>query len=110
MLRELHPEVTGVTCGNDLLALGVVAGLVRQGVRVPEQVSVVGFDDIEMAAQSALPLTTIHQPKAELGRVATDLLLDEALRGAAHAHREVIFQPQLVVRETTLRLPGRADG
>lgn len=100
-LTERHPEVTGVTCGNDLLALGVVAGLIRRGVRVPEQISVVGFDDIEMAAQNALPLTTIHQPKAELGRVATNLLLDEALRGTAHAHREVMFQPKLVVRETT---------
>lgn len=108
-LRERYPDVTGVTCGNDLLALGVVAGLVRTGVRVPEQVSVVGFDDIEMAAQNALPLTTIHQPKAELGRVATNLLLDEALRGTAHAHREVVFQPRLVVRETTQRIPPGHD-
>jgi LacI family transcriptional regulator len=100
-LCDQHPDVTGVTCGNDLLALGVVAGLVRRGVRVPEQVSVVGFDNIEISEQNPLPLTTIHQPKTELGRVATNLLLDEALRGAAHAHREVIFQPQLVVRETT---------
>lgn len=107
-LREHYPDVTGVTCGNDLLALGVVAGLVRQGVRVPEQVSVVGFDNIEMAEQNPLPLTTIHQPKAELGRVATNLLLDEALRGAAHAHREVMFQPELVVRETTQRAVTQA--
>jgi LacI family transcriptional regulator len=105
-LRERYPEITGVTCGNDLLALGVVAGLVRQGVRVPEQVSVVGFDNIEMAEQNPLPLTTIHQPKTELGRVATGLLMDEALRGAAHAHREVMFQPRLVVRETTRRAPA----
>jgi len=100
-LREQYPDVTGVACGNDLLALGVVAGLVRRGVRVPHQVSVIGFDNIEMAQQSPLPLTTIHQPKAELGRVATNLLLDEALRGAEHAHREVVFQPELIVRETT---------
>jgi LacI family transcriptional regulator len=105
-LHEQHPDVTGVACGNDLLALGLVAGLVRRGVRVPEQISVVGFDNIEMAEQNPLPLTTIHQPKTELGRVATNLLLDEALRGVAHAHREVMFQPQLVVRETTRRLAG----
>lgn len=101
VLREQHPDVTGVACGNDLLALGVVAGLFRQGVRVPDQVSVVGFDNIEMAEQNPLPLTTINQPKAELGYVATNLLLDEALRATAHAHREVMFQPELVVRETT---------
>jgi LacI family transcriptional regulator len=103
-LHEQYPDVTGVACGNDLLALGVVAGLVRQGVRVPEQVSVVGFDNIEMAEQNPLPLTTIHQPKTELGRVATMLLLDEALRGTDHAHREVMFQPELVIRDTTSRL------
>jgi LacI family transcriptional regulator len=105
-LRERYPDVTGVTCGNDLLALGVVAGLVGHGVRVPEEVSVVGFDDIEMAQQNPLPLTTIRQPKAELGWVATNLLLEEALRGAAHAHREVMFQPELVVRATTRQVTG----
>ena len=100
-LCEQHPEVTGVVCGNDLLALGVIAGLFRQGVRVPDQVSVVGFDNIELAEQSPLPLTTIHQPKAQLGYVATTLLLDEALHGDTHAHQQVIFQPELMVRETT---------
>jgi LacI family transcriptional regulator len=101
--------VTGVTCGNDLLALGVVAGLVGQGDGVPDEVSVVGFDDIEIARQSPLPLTTIRQPKTELGWVATNLLLEEALRGTAHAHREVMFQPELVVRATTRRVAGDTD-
>jgi LacI family transcriptional regulator len=100
-LREQHPEVTGVACGNDLLALGVIAGLYRQGVRVPDEVSVVGFDDIEIAEQNPLPLTTIHQPKAHLGYLATTLLLDEALHPDTHAHQQVIFQPELRVRETT---------
>jgi LacI family transcriptional regulator len=106
-LHEQYPDVTGVTCGNDLLALGVVAGLISQGVRVPEEVSVVGFDDIEIAEQNPLPLTTIRQPKAELGWVATNLLLEESLRGAAHAHREVMFQPELVIRATTRRVDGQ---
>jgi LacI family transcriptional regulator len=108
-LRERYPDVTGVACGNDLLALGLVAGLVSQGVEVPDEVSVVGFDDIEMAEQNPLPLTTIRQPTAELGWVATNLLLEEALRGAAHAHREVVFQPELVTRATTRQMPSPAD-
>jgi LacI family transcriptional regulator len=110
ILRERYPEVTGVACGNDLLALGVVAGLVTHGVRVPEQVSVVGFDDIELAEQNPLPLTTIRQPIAELGWVATNLLLEEALRGSAHAHREVMFQPELVVRATTRQIAEETSG
>jgi LacI family transcriptional regulator len=84
-----------------------VAGLIGQGVRVPEEVSVVGFDDIEIAEQNPLPLTTIRQPKAELGWVATNLLLEESLRGAAHAHREVMFQPELVIGATTRRVDGQ---
>lgn len=98
-----HPDVTAVVCGNDLLALGLTAGLVRHGIRVPNDVSVVGYDDIEFAEQSPLPLTTIRQPKQELGRIATHLLIDEGQRKAAHAHQQVVFQPELIVRDTTTR-------
>jgi LacI family transcriptional regulator len=98
-----HPSVTGVICGNDLLALGLVAGLVSKGVRVPEEISVVGYDDIELAQQSPLPLTTVSQPKIELGRTAAQLLLEEARQDTSHAHQEVVFQPELIVRDTTTR-------
>jgi len=104
LLSSEHPEVTGVICGNDLLALGLIAGLSRLGIRVPEQVSVIGYDDIELAQQSALPLTTVRQPKAELGRVATELLLDEAVRPRSHSHRQIVFEPELVQRATTRRI------
>lgn len=109
VLVDNHPEVTAVVCGNDLLALGLIAGLVRHGIRVPDDISVVGYDDIELAQQSPLPLTTIRQPKEELGRMATNLLIDEGQRGAAHAHQQVVFQPELIVRDTTRRArPGSA--
>ncbi|WP_345627353.1 LacI family DNA-binding transcriptional regulator [Rugosimonospora acidiphila] len=98
-----HPEVTGVVCGNDLLAFGVIAGLVRHGIRVPDDISVVGYDDIELAQQSPLPLTTIRQPTQELGRIATNLLIEEGQRAAAHAHQQIVFQPELVVRDSTKR-------
>jgi LacI family transcriptional regulator len=96
-----YPDVTGIICGNDLLALGLVAGLVSQGVTVPDQISVVGYDDIELAQQSTLPLTTVRQPKIQLGRTAAQLLLEEARLGAGHAHQQVVFQPELIVRDTT---------
>jgi LacI family transcriptional regulator len=109
ILVDEHPGVTGVVCGNDLLALGVVAGLVQRGTRVPDDVSVVGYDDIELALQSPLPLTTIRQPTLELGRMATNLLIDEGQRGAAHAHQQVVFQAELVVRDTTKRVRAAAS-
>lgn len=102
-LLAQHPDITGVICGNDLLALGVVGGLVQRGVRVPDDVSVVGYDDIELAEQSLLPLTTIRQPKYELGRIATKLLIEEAQRGRSHAHQQIVFEPELIVRNTTSR-------
>jgi LacI family transcriptional regulator len=105
-LLQDHPAVTGVICGNDLLALGLIAGLVGQGVSVPERISVVGFDDIEMARQSPLPLTTVAQPKTELGRIATKLLLEEADLSGAHAHQQVVLQCDLVVRDTTHQAPS----
>lgn len=108
VLVDHHPGVTGVVCGNDLLALGFTAGLVRRGTRVPDDISVVGYDDIELAQQSPLPLTTIRQPKQELGRIATNLLIDEGQRGTAHAHQQVVFQPALIVRDTTSKARSSA--
>ncbi|WP_432970463.1 LacI family DNA-binding transcriptional regulator [Dactylosporangium sp. CA-233914] len=101
ILVDDHPEVTAAVCGNDLLALGLIAGLLRHGIRVPGDISVVGYDDIELAEHSSLPLTTIRQPKQELGRVATNLLIEEGQRGAAHAHQQIVFQPEFVLRDTT---------
>lgn len=100
-LLSRSPRVTGVICGNDLLALHLVAGLISLGLRVPREVSVVGYDDIQLAQQGPLPLTTIKQPKSDLGRVGATLVMEEVRRTAAHAHQQVVFQPELVVRETT---------
>lgn len=94
-----QPAPTAVICLNDNAALGVLHGLDAAGRRVPEDISVVGYDDLSFAARLAPPLTTVHQPKYELGRAAADLLLDEARPD--HAHQEVRFEPSLVVRSST---------
>ena len=62
--------------GNDIMAMGVICALQTRGYRVPDDVSVIGYDDIELAAYTSPPLTTIHQPKGELGRLAADTLID----------------------------------
>lgn len=92
---------TGVFCANDLLALGLLQHLVQHGVHVPDDVSIVGYDDIEYAAAAAVPLTTVAQPRQLLGRTAARLLMDEAERGQDHQHEHVIFQPELVARAST---------
>jgi LacI family transcriptional regulator len=92
---------TAVFCANDLLALGLLQQMVRLGVRVPEEVAIVGYDDIEFADAAAVPLTSVSQPRFLIGRTAADLLLEEARGGPGHTHRQVEFKPELVVRAST---------
>jgi LacI family transcriptional regulator len=101
---------TGVFCANDLIALGVVQEMTRNHIRVPEEVSIVGYDDIDFAAAAAVPLTSVRQPRHELGSTAARLLLDEADADGTHRHRQVIFEPELVVRQSTRARPGPARG
>lgn len=68
---------TAVFCANDLLALGLLQAMFSAGVRVPEQIALVGYDDIEFAAAAAVPLSSVRQPAARMGRRAAELLLEE---------------------------------
>ncbi|GAA4598494.1 LacI family DNA-binding transcriptional regulator [Planotetraspora phitsanulokensis] len=90
-----------VFCANDLLALGLLRGLLQAGVRVPGDVMLIGYDDIDFAAASAVSLSSITQPTYRLGRIATQLLLDECDNPEGHTHQQIMFQPTLVVREST---------
>lgn len=90
-----------IFCTTDLGALGVLRALLRAGVRVPDDIRLIGYDDIGLAAASPVPLTSIHQPAYQLGKVATELLLEETDEPATHAHQQILFQPTLVIREST---------
>lgn len=89
-----------VFCGNDLIAVGLVGELGRLGVRVPDDIAVVGYDDIELAALVGVPLTSVRQPMDEIGRVATQLLLAE-IAGGQHTHQQLRFEPRLIIRSST---------
>ncbi|MBF6440220.1 LacI family DNA-binding transcriptional regulator [Nocardia cyriacigeorgica] len=89
-----------VFCANDLLALGLLQQCVSLGLRVPDDVAIVGYDDIEFAAAAAVPLTSVRQPRTLLGRTAADLLLSE-VSDTEHRHEQVLFAPELVVRRST---------
>jgi LacI family transcriptional regulator len=86
-------------CGNDLLAVGFIRGLEHGGLRVPEDVAVVGYDDIPLVSLMAAPVTSVRQPMYELGKHATSLLLDE-ITSPEHKHQHVSFAPQLIERTT----------
>ncbi|WP_433164335.1 LacI family DNA-binding transcriptional regulator [Kribbella sp. CA-247076] len=91
---------TAAFCANDLLALGLLQQCVSLGLRVPDDVAIVGYDDIEFAAAAAVPLTSVRQPRQLLGRTAAELLLDES-SNPDHEHQRVTFTPELVVRTST---------
>jgi LacI family transcriptional regulator len=92
---------TAAFCANDLLALGLLQQLSTSGLSVPDDLAIVGYDDIEYAAAAAVPLTSVRQPRQELGRRAAELVLEEA-EDAGHVHQQLVFTPELVARRSTL--------
>ncbi|MBB5436234.1 LacI family transcriptional regulator [Nocardiopsis composta] len=92
---------TAVFCANDLLALGVLRQCAALGLRVPEDIALVGYDDIEFAEAAAVPLTSVRQPRRLLGRTAAELLLAEARDTGGHEHRRILYDPELIVRAST---------
>lgn len=107
-LLGLRSRPTAVFCVNDLVALGVLQAMFAAGVRVPEEMSIVGYDDIEFAEAAAVPLTSVRQPAVRMGQTAAELLIEETAEPReTHRHRRVVFLPELVVRSSSLsRRPG----
>lgn len=92
---------TAAFCANDLVALGLLQQSIASGFRVPDDLAIIGYDDIEFAAAAAVPLTSVRQPRQQLGRAAAELVIDEATN-PRHAHQQVVFTPELVARTSTL--------
>lgn len=94
-----------VFAANDLVALGVLQAVgLLGGLRVPEDVALVGYDDIEFAASAGVPITSMRQPRERMGAIAVDLLLAE-IDGTAERSR-IVLLPELVVRESSAPRPG----
>ena len=103
-LLDDHVPFTAVFAANDLSALGVVTALTQSGLRVPEDVSVVGFDDLRLAAYTSPPLTTVHQPATEIAQRATEILIDLTHGMKVQTMRQLL-PPKLVVRASTAPPP-----
>jgi len=102
-------EFTALFTFNDISAIGAIRALREAGVRVPQDVSVVGFDDIQNAAYQNPGLTTVRQPLREMGRVAAEILLRRIHRPGSEPHDRHVVEPELVTRESTCRVaPTRA--
>lgn len=97
----------GVFATNDDVALGVLASLCDHGIRIPQQVAVVGYDDIPVASRFQIPLTTIAQPMQEMGRLAAKELITQ-LDNPGREPKSYVLPPRLVQRASTVRVRARA--
>ena len=101
------PDVTAVFCGNDEVALGLIRAMHEQGRRVPQDVSVVGFDGLDLGEYSFPPLTTIRQDFKRHGREMVGLVLEQVTTGPVDGSRRVIIPTELVLRGSTAPPPTR---
>lgn len=99
----LRTRPDAVVCANDVVALGVLRGLLEAAVDVPGDIALVGYDDIEFAATAAVPLTSVRQPARDIGRAAAAMLVEELLDPESHRHRQQTFAPELVLRRSSER-------
>ncbi|MGJ3239109.1 MAG: LacI family DNA-binding transcriptional regulator [Anaerolineae bacterium] len=97
-LLEQEPELSAIIALNDRMAIGAMSAVQQMGISIPEQLSVVGYDDIPIASTTRPALTTINQTPVELGRAAAELLL--ARLNQASKPSNVVLRPQLVMRES----------
>ena len=87
---------------NDLMALGTIQGIKESGLRVPDDIAVVGFDDISFASFPEIGLTTVRQPKYEMGRLAANILLDSIIKSTKEPKKHIL-EPKLIVRTSSCR-------
>jgi len=109
-LKDKKLDFTAIICGNDLVALGAILTLRAKGCDVPTDVSVIGYDDIDFAQSATVPLTSIAQPKYQLGFAAAELAIAECENPGKHTHQRIEFQPQLIVRGSTGPVSKKSKG
>ncbi|MGB2079213.1 MAG: HTH-type transcriptional repressor PurR [Vibrio sp.] len=95
----MDEKPTAVFCFNDIMALGLMSRLQERGIRIPDDISVIGYDNIESSPYFSPPLTTIHQPKRRLGKTAVEILLAR-IKSKEHEPRIFEMQPELIERST----------
>ncbi|WP_194421500.1 LacI family DNA-binding transcriptional regulator [Microbacterium abyssi] len=98
--RLIAAGATAIVCASDPIALGAVRAARRAGLRVPEDISVVGFDDSALMSCTEPPLTTVRQPIESMGRTVIELLLSQ-IAGTSESGDELLFEPELVLRAST---------
>jgi DNA-binding LacI/PurR family transcriptional regulator len=107
-LLALREPPTAIVCMNDLLAKGVMDIAKKQGIRCPHDLSIVGFDDLDIAEHLDTPLTTIRQPVNEIAETVVDILLEKLKDSIPDNEKakSVFIQPELIIRSSTAAPPS----
>jgi LacI family transcriptional regulator len=107
LLLDIENPPTAIFASNDAMAMGVMDAVRSRGLHIPEDISIIGFDDVPQAALVRPALTTVHQPLEQMGRVATQILLDRIKNPEKEINR-IELPTELIVRGSTLSPKGRA--
>jgi LacI family transcriptional regulator len=105
LLQTVRPRPTAIMCVNDMVAFGAMEAVKEAGLAIPRDISVMGFDDIDLASQVLPHLSTVHIPKAELGRLALTRLL-QVMHGEDLGFDKILVTPRVVARESTGAAPA----
>lgn len=102
-LLALPSRPSAVFAGNDSIAFGAYQVLWRYGLKIPEDISIIGYDNINLAQYMSPPLTTINQPKSDLGKLAVETLL-QRIKNPDKEYNTILLKPELIERESVLRI------
>jgi len=97
---EMSEPPTAIFATNDYMALGTYQAIVEEGVRIPEEIALIGFNDIEFASMKGIELTTVGQKKYKMGALAAKTLVERIEGAKLGPPKEIILEPELIIRKT----------
>ena len=99
-LLKDHPQITAIFAGNDVMAFGATRAIYQSGRRIPDDISLMGFDNVELSSVIHPPLTTIHQPKYEIGRAAVEILMRLCGKSTDRSPEHRVLGVELIERQS----------
>jgi DNA-binding LacI/PurR family transcriptional regulator len=101
-------RTTAIFAGNDVLAFGCIRAAIEKGIRIPDDLSIIGFDNVEMSQITSPPLTTVDQPKYEIGKAAIEMLLNTLAKDGIREPEHLVIGVRLIERQSCRRVSGSA--
>jgi LacI family transcriptional regulator len=107
-LLNRNEQVDAIFCTNDMIAIGAIKAIESRGYRVPEDIAVIGFDDIKMASLLKPTLTTIRQPTYDMGKISVRMVVERIEGVAAEIRKKIVLPGELMIRASTTK--GFSEG